>query len=73
MSTVTLRLPDDTCDRLKQLGASRGMSLNKLMEEPGTAAVAAHDAEVRFHAMAAGANRKRALGILDRLDATDAS
>lgn len=38
MSTVTLRLPDDTCQRLKQLAASRGMSLNKLMEELGTAA-----------------------------------
>jgi predicted transcriptional regulator len=71
MSTVTLRLPDDTCERLKQLAASRGISLNKLMEELGTAALAAYDAETRFHAMAAGADRERALAVLDRLDATD--
>ncbi|MDA8230594.1 MAG: hypothetical protein M0006_04565 [Magnetospirillum sp.] len=73
MSTVTLRLPDDTCQRLKQLAASRGISLNKLMEELGTAAIAAHDAETRFHAMAAGADREKALSILDRLDANDRS
>jgi predicted transcriptional regulator len=71
MTTVTLRLPDDTCQRLKQLAASRGISLNKLMEELGTAAVAAHDAEVRFRAMAAGADRERALAVLDRLDELD--
>ena len=71
MSTVTLRLPDDTCQRLKQLAASRGISLNKLMEELGTAAIAAHDTETRFCVMAAGANLERALGVLDRLDAID--
>ncbi len=71
MSTVTLRLPDDTAERLKQIAKSRGISLNKLMEELGTAAVAAHDTEVRFRALAAGANRKRALAVLDRLDEVD--
>jgi predicted transcriptional regulator len=71
MSTVTLRLPDDTCQRLKQVAASRGISLNKLMEELGTAAIAAHDAEIRFRAMGAEADRERALAVLDRLDAVD--
>lgn len=71
MSVVTLRLPDDTGERLKQLAASRGISMIKLMEVLGTAAIAAHDAEVRFRAMAAGADRARALGILERLDAGD--
>jgi hypothetical protein len=71
MSVVTLRLPDDTCERLKQLATSRGISLNKLMEELSTAALAAHDAEIRFRAMAAGGDRVRALGVLDRLDALD--
>ena len=69
MSTVTLRLPDDTAQRLKQLAASRGISLNKLMEELGTAAIAAHDAETRFYALAASADRGKALAVLDRLDA----
>jgi hypothetical protein len=71
MSVVNLRLPDDTCRRLKQLAASRGISLNKLLEELGTAAIAAHDAEIRFRAMEAGADRKRALGVVERLDAVD--
>ena len=73
MSTLTIRLPDDTGMRLKQLAASRGISLNKLIEELGTAAVAAHDAEVRFSVMASGADRARALAVLDRLDALDAT
>ncbi len=57
MSTVTLRLPNDTCARLRQLAPSRGIGLSKLTEELNTAAIAAQDAEVRFHAMAAGADR----------------
>lgn len=71
MAWVTLRLPDDTCQRLKQLAASRGISLNKLLEELGTAALAAHDAETRFYAMAGSADRRRAVAVLDRLDALD--
>ncbi|MEN2979664.1 ribbon-helix-helix protein, CopG family [Tistrella bauzanensis] len=72
MSTLTIRLPDDTAQRLKQLAASRGVSLNKLMEELGTTALAAHDAEIRFRAAAADADRQGALDILDRLDEADA-
>jgi predicted transcriptional regulator len=71
MSTLTIRLPDDTAQRLKQLAASRGVSLNKLMEELGTTALAAHDAETRFRAAAVGADRQKALDILARLDAED--
>lgn len=71
MSTLTIRLPDDTAQRLKQLAAARGISLNKLMEELSTTALAAHDAETRFRVAAAGANRQTALDILARLDAED--
>ena len=71
MSTLTIRLPDDTAQRLKQLAASRGVSLNKLMEELGTTALAAHDAETRFRAAAASADRQKALDILARLDADE--
>lgn len=59
--------------RLKQLAASRGISVNKLIEELSTAALAAHDAETRFRALAAGADRQAALAILARLDGRDAS
>jgi plasmid stability protein len=71
MSTLTIRLPEDTCLRLKQLAASRGVSLNKLIEELSTTALASYDAETRFGAMAAAANRQKALDILARLDAGD--
>jgi len=73
MTTLTIRLPDDTSLRLKQLAASRGMSLNKLIEELSTAALAAHDAETRFRVLAAGADHNAALEILVRLDELDRS
>jgi len=73
MTTLTIRLPEDTSLRLKQLAASRGMSLNKLIEELSTAALAAHDAETRFRALAADADRNAALDVLRRLDERDRS
>jgi len=71
MTTLTIRLPEDTTIRLKQLAASRGISLNKLMEELGTAALAVHDTENRFRLMAQAGDRKAALDILARLDERD--
>lgn len=71
MTTLTIRLPEDTTLRLKQLAASRGISLNKLMEELGTAALAVHDSETRFRLMAQAGDRKAALHILARLDEGD--
>lgn len=69
MSTLTIRLPDDTAERLKSLARSRGLSVNKLVEEMSTQALAAFDVETRFRAMAAQGDPQRALAILDRLDA----
>jgi hypothetical protein len=71
MTTLTIRLPEDTTLRLKQLAASRGISLNKLMEELGTAALAVHDTETRFRLMANAGDRKAASDILARLDEHD--
>ena len=71
MSTLTLRLPDDTAERLKQIARFRGISVNKLLEELSTSAIAAHDAEVRVRTLAAGADRSAALAVLDRLDGLD--
>ena len=71
MTTLTIRLPEDTTLRLKQLAASRGISLNKLMEELGTAALAVHDTETRFRLMAKAGDRKAACDILARLDEHD--
>ncbi|MDO5057234.1 MAG: toxin-antitoxin system HicB family antitoxin [Lautropia sp.] len=68
MSTLTIRLPDDTAQRLKLLAKSRGLSVNKLEEELNVQAIAAFDAESRFRAMAAQGDPNLALSILARLD-----
>ena len=69
MSTLTIRLPDSTADRLKTLARSRGLSVNKLVEEMSTQALAAFDAETRFRTLASLGDPAKALAILDRLDA----
>ncbi len=71
MSTLTIRMPDATHERLRDLARVRGVSINKLIEEMATATLSAHDAEVRFRLMAARGNPKRALAILDRMDEAD--
>lgn len=71
MSTLTIRLPDDTAQRLKSLAHNRGLSINKLMEELSTQAIAAFDMETRFRTLAATGNAAQALAILDRLDQQD--
>lgn len=68
MSTLTIRLPEDTAQRLKTLARSRGLSVNKLVEEMSAQAIAAFDVEMRFKTLVAGADRKKALAILERLD-----
>jgi hypothetical protein len=71
MTTLTIRLREDTTLRLKQLTASRGIRVNNLMEERGTAAPAVHDAETRFRLMANAGDQTAALDILARLDERD--
>ena len=69
MSTLIVRLPDYTHERLKELARHRGVSVNKLMEELSTIAVAQHDAETRFGAIAARCSVEEGLWVLDKLDA----
>jgi len=68
MGTLTVRLPDDTHDRLRQLARYRKVSLNHLVEELSTAALAEFDAETRFRARAAAGSPEKALEILEKLD-----
>ncbi len=72
MSTLTIRLPDDTAQRLKTLAQSRGLSMNKLVEQLSAHALSAWDTENHFRAMAATGDVKKALVVLDRLDAANA-
>ena len=71
MSTLTIRLPDDTAARLKTLAHSRGLSLNKLIEELTAQALTAWDTENHFRALATTGDVRQALAILDRLDVAD--
>jgi predicted transcriptional regulator len=68
MATLTIRLPDEKHDRLKQLAESRGMSMNKLIEELSTIALTEFDTVNRFRALAAQGDRSRGLALLDQLD-----
>ena len=67
MSILTIRLPDDKHDRLKALAEARQISMNKLIDELATIAIANHDAQLRFELRARKGRKKRALTILDRL------
>ncbi|SKB14151.1 conserved hypothetical protein [Planktothrix sp. PCC 11201] len=69
MATLTIRLPDDKHFRLKALAESRGISINKLMEELSTFAIAEFDAQTRFQALAMRGDVAQGLEVLDRLDA----
>jgi len=69
MATLTVRLPDDKHERLKALASRRKISVNKLMEELSTQALAEFDSEVRFRALASSGSIKKGLQLLDKLDA----
>ena len=66
---MTIRIPNDRHERLRQLAKYRGISVNKLMEEFSTIGLAQFDAELRFRSLAARGSPKRALAILDKVDA----
>jgi predicted transcriptional regulator len=68
MSVITLRLPDDKHERLRQLAEGRGVSVNRLLDELTTMALTQHDVEAQFRAMAARGSAKKALAVLDKLD-----
>jgi predicted transcriptional regulator len=68
MSTFTIRLSDEKHERLKALARANSISINKLMDELATVALANFDARARFETRAARGSTKRALALLDKLD-----
>ncbi len=68
MGTLTVRLTDEKHERLKALAMYKHISLNKLIEELSTQALAEFDSEVRFRALASAGNPEKALELLDKLD-----
>lgn len=67
MSTLTIRLPDDKHERLKALAEKRNISVNKLIDELATIALANHDARMRFESRARKGKAARALTLLESL------
>lgn len=68
MATMTIRMPDSKHERLRRLAEQQGISVNTRVEEWATVALAQHDAETRFRAMAARGIVHRGLALLDQLD-----
>ena len=68
MATLTIRMPDEKYARLKALAKHRRVSVNKLIEEFSTQALAEFDSEVRFRASAVSGDLARGLALLDKLD-----
>jgi len=68
MTTLTIRIPDEKANRLREMARQRGISLNKLMEEFSTLGLAEFDAETRFRARAARGSVEQGMALLDKLD-----
>jgi hypothetical protein len=68
MSTLTIRIPEDKHARLRSLARARGVSINKLIDELATVALAQHDTEARFRALAARGSKTEGLALLAKLD-----
>ena len=68
MTTLSIRLPDDMAERLKNIAKVRNISLNKLIFELSTQTLAEEEAKQRFLAAQLRGNPKRALQWLDQLD-----
>lgn len=67
MGMITVRLPEDTHQRVKSLAASRNISINKLYEEFTIMALTEFDAENRFKVLASRGNKPRGLELLKKL------
>lgn len=73
MTTVTVRLPEHTHSRLKEIARKRNVSINKLFEQWSNMAIAEFDAEIRFRTMAMHGSRELGLSLLDKLDSLSPS
>jgi predicted transcriptional regulator len=70
MATLTIRISDDKHNRLKALAKHKHISINKLIDDLSTQALAEFDSEIRFRALASQGNRERGIELLDKLDAS---
>lgn len=69
MTTLSVRVPDDMAEKLKTLARKRKISLNKFIYELSSQALAEEEAKQRFLAAQLRGDPKKALQLLDELDA----
>ena len=71
MSALTVRLPDDKYERLKEMARQRGTSVNRLIDEMATQMLAEFDAETRFRIRSSRGrdNMQRGLELLEKAKA----
>ncbi len=67
MPTVTVHLSDAKYARLRQMAEQRGISMDQLIDELSTLALADFDAETRFLARTGLGSREEGLALLDLL------
>ena len=67
MGSLHLRISDEKHQRLRELARSRNISVNKLLEELTTMALAEYDLETRFKLRASRGSTEKALLVLDKL------
>ena len=71
MSVLTIRVPEEKHQRLKQLAEAEQMSLNKLFDEMSTRLLVEHDVAQRFKARAALGSLEDGLALLDEFERYD--
>jgi hypothetical protein len=68
MSTLTIRMTESKHSRLRTMAKAKGVSVNSLIDELATVALAEHDAETHFRALAARGSKTKGLALLAKLD-----
>jgi predicted transcriptional regulator len=68
MATLTIHLPDEKHERLLKLAERRQISMDKLIDELLTIALADFGVETRFHTRAALGSHEEGLKLFDILD-----
>lgn len=63
MSAITIRMPDDKYQRLKELSRRRRTSINRMIDEMTTLMLAEAELETRFEVRAARGHGKQARGL----------
>lgn len=69
MATLTVRLTEAKAARLKAIAGNKNISVNKLIDELATYAIAEYDVQTRYQVRAKRGSAARGLATLDKLDA----